>query len=155
MFRKITTSPLSLFGPEAIGLLFAAIQENDDGPCANKYNHGIGVYDKLCDALDENALREAVSSADFKIGICHSLTDELLSYRNVPDKFDPSFVTTFNITEATHDASALFCGVRALDLISENPFNKPRLCKPGKKCEKKKKKKKKKKKLPIPFSSPK
>ncbi len=124
---RLSTSPLSLFGPEIVALFSKAIIENDDDPCVNQYNQGIGRYDKLCDALDENDLREVVGDADFNIDICHSLTDELVSYRNVPDEFDPSFVTIFNITEASHLASAFFCGARVADLVSKNPFHTPAL----------------------------
>ena len=47
------------------------INENDDDPCVNKYNQGIGVYDKICDALIQNDLRDVVASADFNIDIWH------------------------------------------------------------------------------------
>merc|ERR1712038_1468579 len=141
---KLSTSPLSLFNNDLISLFGTAIQQNDDDPCVNKYSQGIGVYDKLCDALNENDLRDIVASADFHIDICHSLTDELVSYRNIPDEFDPAFVTIFNVTTGTHQAMSSICSERTLDLLSKAPFAEPRL-KKCKKCKKDKKSKKPKK----------
>ena len=138
---KLAWDPLSLFTDTIINLFSTALNENDDDPCINKYEEGDGVFAKLCDALDENDLTKVVEEADYMIDICHSLTDELASYRNVPVVFDPSYVTIFNITDATHAGSNLPCGARIIVKLAETPLENPKL----KKTKKPKKPKKPKK----------
>ena len=144
---KFSTDPLSLFNDVMINFFSTAIIENDDDPCVNKYEEGVGIYDKLCDALDENDLTKVVEEADYMIDLCHSLTDELASFKNVPDTFNPTYVTVFNITGFSHGGSNLPCGARIISKLAENPLRNPKLKKTKKPKKPKKTKKPKKNKL--------
>ena len=142
------TNPLELYGAAIINLFSTALLENDNDPCVNKYEEGVGLYDKACDALDENDLTTVVEQADYNIDICHSLTDELASYNNVPDNFDPSYVTVFTLESGTHSGSNLPCGARIIDKLAETHLKNPKLKKPKKNKNHKKTKKSKKTKKP-------
>ena len=143
---RLALEPLSLFANTTIDLFSTAFYENDNDPCVNKSQEGVGVFDKLCEALDANDLTKVVEEADYMIDLCHSLTDELASYRNVPTMFDPSFVTIFNLTDSSHGGSNLPCGGRIMAKLAETPLRTPKLknLKPKKPKKPKKSKKTKK-----------
>ena len=147
---KLSSDPLSLFSDTIVGLFSTAFFENDNDPCVNKSQEGVGLFDKLCEALDTMDLTKVVEKADYMIDFCHSLTDEFVSYRNLPTMFDPSFVTILNLTDTSHTGSNLPCGARIVAKLAETPLRTPKLknLKPKKPKKPKKTKKPKKPKKP-------
>lgn len=64
-----------------------AIDDGEMNPCSPTYSGGyqVGVVDKMCEAMLQNSLRESLYEVKYPVALCHSQSDELVTYANLPD----------------------------------------------------------------------
>ena len=101
------TDPLSIYNADFVSFARRAINEQNFDPCSSDTLDAEPV-NFLCEALKDNDLTEILMNAIYPITICHSPADELISFDNVPDVSQNSFLSYVPAT-GSHDEAEEYC----------------------------------------------
>jgi hypothetical protein len=97
-----------LWNPKFMSFMEGAIDAGVDNPCNPSYSgYKVGENDKYCDMMIQSGLIDVLQNVKYPVDLCHSRDDELVSYKNVPDKsVNPDYLSVTTKNGSHLEASA-------------------------------------------------
>lgn len=107
--------PLSVFEASFLKFALDAIDAGEEDPCRPVFVQGTGS-EVICQALKEQDLTEYLLGVNYPVQLCHSPTDRLVNFGNVPDASGNSFLTV-EVSSGTHEQAAEDCLFKTLTFV--------------------------------------
>ena len=102
--------------PNAMAFFQDARSKNIQDPCRNGSPSNFNV-DLLCQALQDNDLDAVIAAATYPIQLCHSPSDEVVPFANVPSNIDGNPKVQLIQASGDHNNAGLQCIISALQDI--------------------------------------
>ena len=95
---------------EIVGLFQAALDAGVVNPCSPTFSgYKEDVHGKFCEAILENSLTDSLLKVNYPVHMCHSTSDEVVTFNNIPDiTQNPDHISIKKVT-GNHVAAGASC----------------------------------------------
>jgi hypothetical protein len=105
--------------PDMMAFFEGAIAAGVDNPCDPSYSgYEVGVNDMYCEAFQQNDLTEVLHNVKYPVYMCHSIADELVSIKSLPDvTLNPDYLTVNELSTGLPHAFAFLLTCYVDDIL--------------------------------------